>query len=190
MIRYSTIFLIIVCLFSCTYHEPHNGEAVIKDSTKKDISKKNDSLTSPGLGYFQLYGDSLIIPSFEIEVSLSEKANAKLKANKETIIVSASFTGTPKDTTSEEYIKSGEMGIASHDIELRDSRIAKFEGVKFLKSLYDSLADKDIQLLINIFSGRRSTGDNLLNCDIIQDKMSNIKGRRFTLKCKLIYGDQ
>lgn len=188
--KYSTVFLIIVFLFSCTYHEGHNNETLIKDSTNKNISKKNDSLTLSDIGYFKLYGDSLIIPSFEIEVSLSEKANAKLKANKETIIVRAYFTGIPKDTTSEDYIKTGEIGVASHDIELSNSRIAKFEGVKFSKSLYDSLADKDIQLLINIFSGRKSTADNLLNCDIIQDKMSNIKGRRFTLKGKLIYGDE
>src|SRR5450755_3754746 len=124
MIKYSTAFLLIVFWVSCTYHEAHNSETLIKDSTEKNISKKNDSLILPDIGYFKFYGDSVIIPSFEIEVSLSEKANAKLKAGKETIIVRAYFTGIPKDTTSEDYIKSGGIGVASHDIELSDSRIA------------------------------------------------------------------
>ena len=190
MIKYSTSLLLILLFSSCASHQGHNNEPLVKDSANDNISKKQDSLAISDPGYFKLYGDSMIIPSFEIEVSLSEKANAKLKADKETIIVSAIFSGIPKDTTSEDYRKTGEFGLGFHNIELVESRIAKFEGIKFSKSLYDSLADKDIQLLINIFSGRKSTRDNLLNCDILQDKMSNIKGRKFTLKGKLIYGDK
>ena len=169
---------------SCTSHQGQNKDTAAKDSVN---APRSDTSSTSDIGYYKIDKDSLVIPSFEIEVSLSPKANAKLKARKETIIVAAYFSGQPKDTTSKEYQESGEMSVAVAQKELRgDERIAKIEGVKFPKSRYDSLADKDIQLLINIFSGRRSTDLNLLSCDILQDKMSRLKNKKFTLNGKLI----
>ena len=173
--------LVSMSLFSCTSREKEKNN----DRTNKDI-QKTDSSSLSETGYLKLNGDSVIIPSFEIEVSLSKKANEKLKTDKETIIVAAYFSGLPKDTTSKEYLKTGEFNITSSERELTDGRIAKFEGIKFSRALYDSLADKNIELLINIYSGRRSTKDNLLDCDIFYDKMSNIKGKKITVKGKLI----
>jgi hypothetical protein len=153
-------------------------------SVKKDTaSPVNDA------SYLVFTGDSVLIPPFEIDVSLSTKAEQKLKKDKETIIVKAYFSGIPKDTTIEEYKKTGSLSLASAEKELFAGRTAGFAGIKFSKALYDSLGDKNITLLINIYSGRRASKDNLLNCDILEDKMSNLKGRKFTIKGKLIYGD-
>jgi hypothetical protein len=126
------------------------------------------------------------LPTFEIDLQLSAKAEQKLKTDKETIIVKAYFSGVPKDTTLKEYKKWGEIGMMDPEIELSDSRAAKFENIKFSKKLYDSIADKNIRLLINIYSGRRSSKDNILDCDLLEDSLSNIKDKKFTLKCKLI----
>ena len=190
MLKFLISFLLFVSLFSCTSHDEkessHNQD---KDTLNNNSVVKADTTSINKGAYYKFDGDSVIIPSFEIGVSLSPKAKQKIEKGKETIIVIAYFTGQPKDTTSEEYLKSGDMGITSAQREIKDSAIAKFEGVKFSKALYDSLADKDIQLLINVVSGRKSTKDNLLNCDILEDKMSHIKGKRFTIKGKLIYGD-
>lgn len=186
-------FLIVISLSACSgggdkkateKERPATGTVGI-DKDAKENGKSNSEF-----GYFKTYGDSLIIPSFEIEVHLSPKAKAKLSKDNETIIVSASFLGVPTDTTSAAFLQSGEMGITGKDVELRNGSIAKFENIKFSKSLYDSLSDKDIQLLINVFSGRHSSPDNLLNCGIVQEKMSKIKGRKFTIDCKLIYGEE
>ena len=58
--------------------------------------------------------------------------------------------------------------------------------IKCSKAKYDSLADKDIRVLVNIYSGRRSTADNLLDCAILSQKMSVVKGRTIPLTGKLI----
>jgi hypothetical protein len=190
MLKSPIIFLIFIFLFSCTSHDEKKSKYNAgKDTLNKNSLAKAHTKLLSDTAYYKFKGDSVIIPSFEVEVSLSSKAKQKLQKDKETIIVIAYFSGQPKDTTSEEYLRSGEMDITTSRIELSDSTVAKFEGVKFSKSLYDSLADKDIQLLINVVSGRKSTNDNLLNCDILEDKMSKIKGKRFTIKGKLIYGD-
>ncbi len=185
--KYSTLLLLAVIFASCTSNDKkQNNTGSGKDTITKNSQTLADTSSTHMIGYYKVEGDSLVIPSFEIDVSLSDKANQKLQKDKETIIVAAYFSGQPKDTTSEAYQESGEMGVAHAEKELSDARVAKFERVKFSRALYDSLADKDIQLLINIYSGRRSTDVNLLDCDILDDKMSNVKDKKYTLKGKLI----
>ncbi len=159
-------------------------------SKEKDSAKKNDSTPVAGpkdgllTDYFKLNGDSAEIPSFEIEVQLDEKAGKEIKNKKESIIVAAYFSGEPKDTT--KYMEDGEYAVANHSIELFDSRLAKFSGIKISKTMYESLANKDIQVLINVYSGRRSSKLNLLDCGILQKRISEVKDQKFILKGKLI----
>ena len=176
--------MISTLFFSCASHE-QKTDSTASGNDSINNSKMLGSATG-NTNYLKTDGDSLVIPSFDIEVSLSAKANAKLTNDKETVVVTAWFSGQPKDTTSKEYAESGEMFIQSARAELSNSRIAKFEGIKFSKASYDSLAGKDISVLINIFSGRRSTQDNLLDCAILAEKMSAVKGRKFILAGKLI----
>jgi len=77
--------------------------------------------------------------------------------------------------------------IFKKEIELSGkNRIARFEGLKFPKKLYNKLADKDINLLINVYSGRKASEDNLLDCGIMEAKVSKLANKRFALGCKLI----
>jgi hypothetical protein len=149
----------------------------------------NEILSEDELGYLEMDGDSVLIPDFEIEVSLSPNAEKKLKEYNETVIVSAMFSGVPKDTTSEEYLIWGQMGINDFKIELTNQRIARFEKVRFHSSVLNKLSDVDIFLLINVFSGRRSSENNILDVEFLQDKMSVIKGKKYILKGKLIGED-
>lgn len=158
-----------------------------KDAIKNDtipVVKTADKKPAAVSDYFKVVGDSAAIPSFEIQVELSEKAEKKLKEKKESIIVAAYFSGIPKDTT--KYMEDGEYAVGTHTMELTDSRTAKFEKIKISKQVYETLADKDIQVLINIYSGRRSSKMNLLNCDILQKPISQVKDQKFVLKGKLI----
>lgn len=145
--------------------------------------------TTEDWGYFQPVGDSLLIPPFEVVLELSEKAAQKLKKQQENILVDAMFTGVPTDTTSESYQMEGEIFVAESIKELTGAGTAKIEGVKISKKLYLELRDKDIMLLVNVFSARKSSEDNLLDCGIISDKMSVVKNSNFTIRCKLIYGE-
>ena len=145
--------------------------------------------------YLKIVGDSVEIPYFEIELKLSDKAEKKLKTDNESIIVMAYFTYFQEDKIYPEKYKdnvdySGELMLLSYPIELTDKRLAIFENVKFSKDLYDLFGEnKDIDLLINVFSGRKSCEDNILDCTILQNPMSKIKGKRFTIEGKLIYND-
>lgn len=144
--------------------------------------------------YLKIVGDSVEIPFFEIELNLSEKAEAKLKTDHETVIVMAYFEGIANIENIPDRYKDragfGRLHLLSYPIELTDKRMARFENITFPKDLYDLLENKDIMLLINVFSGRQSTEDNLLEVDILEGNMSELKEKRFTLNGKLIYNDK
>ena len=146
----------------------------------------DDSSSNPS-DIYEVQGDSLVIPTFEIEVSNSSKAVKTLKNKKETVIVSAYFAGYPSDKNDRD--EEGVMAILNKRIELTgNNRIARFEGLKFSKKTYAKLArdDKDISVLINIFSGRKSSNDNLLSCGLLEMKASKFKDKRLVLGCQLI----
>ena len=115
-----SLYIAVVFLLSCSSH---------KEEKKNDAPAKNDSVALNSNDYLQITGDSVEIPSFEIEVSFSPKAEEKLKTMKETIIVAAYFSGIPKDTTLKDYLKYGEIAITSNERELSDNRVAKFEEI-------------------------------------------------------------
>ena len=181
MRSFMKLFLASAFLFSCS--QPVKQ----KDETKKDtlaVVKKEDNKPAAISDYFKVVGDSAEIPPFEIEVKLSDKAEKKLKDKKESVIVTAYFSGTPKDST--KYMEDGEYAVGEHSIELTDSRIAKFRGVKISKAMYESLFDLDIQLLINVYSGRRSSKMNYLDVMTLQKPISEFRGQKFVLTGTLI----
>ena len=157
-------------------------------STKQSSYEKTDNLKY--LGYYKIEGDSLIIPKFEIEVRLSKKAESKILKDKETLIVRAKFVGIPKDTTLTEYLKFGCVQVTDKNIELVKKRKAIFQGIKFSKLAYESLSEKDIVLIINVYTGRKSSRYNLINCDLLEDNLSKIKNKRFIINGTLIGGDK
>jgi hypothetical protein len=165
--------LLLLFITSC-----NNTNEVKKNSTQKKKSIHTEV-------------DSILVPEFQIELKLSEKAEIKINENNETVIVKAMFIGTPKDTTlqDEEYLKFGQLTIGVKEIELSKGRVAKFNNCKISKKDYNSLSNKNFEVNINVFTGRRIFRDNLINCDFLQEGIDSIKNKRFTLKGKLIYGE-
>lgn len=138
---------------------------------------------------YEMIGDSMVIPTFDIEVKLSDKAAALLKKKKETVVVDAFLSGFLKDKTAKEYDPEGSALIANKKIEQNVTNnvvMAHFEGIKFSKMLYENLEDKDVSLLINVYSGRKSSDNNLLDSEIVEEKASNFKNKKYILQCKLI----
>lgn len=184
------ISLIIIIFFNSCSSSSINADDKLAEKSSIINNKSNDSVVTkpiPMNDKFTFIGDSVLIPTFEIEVQLNDKAEKKLKTDKETIIVQAYFDGIPKDTTQEEFIEWGKTHIGSHGIELSNSRVARFQNVKISKIAFEELQDKNFEVLINVFSGRKSSLYNLLSCEILQEGIETIKAKRSILKGELIY---
>lgn len=134
-----------------------------------------------------IYFDNYVkLPTFEIEIDLSDKAEKELKKSHETIIVQAYLRGIPKDKENEEYIEWGHINVGEHRIELDSKRIACFSDVKIPKYQVNKLENLNVEVLINVFSGRKTSQFNILDVNILQEPINIIKGKKFTLKGKLI----
>jgi hypothetical protein len=131
MLRFFSI-LIVLLFGSCQGKQKYNA-IIQKINDSANYLTETKSLPVNSLGYYKADGDSLIIPTFEIGVNLSPKADKKLKEDKETIIVTAFFSGQPKDKTSKEYLNDGEIFLTYAKIELTDARIANLKELNFLK---------------------------------------------------------
>jgi hypothetical protein len=186
MVNYKALFqflLIAVIVAAC-----NNVDTPKQDSKDDTVSFIPQQVETPKTiaEEFTPAGDSIILPPFEVTVQLSGKAREKLAASNETIIVSAILSGIPKDTTMKEYQEWGEFALGHVEVEIPEPGTASFTNAKILKSDYDLLASKDIQVLINVYSGRKSTGDNLLDCEILQEPISKVRQQKNILNGKLI----
>lgn len=182
--------IVLVSLFSCHSHDTQKEKStVISDTSDQILTKKVAPSSLDNITLYRIGKDSVTIAPFEIGVILSPKAAAAINKGKETIIISLSFTGTPKDSATASFQEDGSFFVVSAEKEISYGQLAQFDHVKFSKKLYNRLADKDIDMDVNVFTGRKSSPDNLLDCEFLSDKISNVVNKKFILRGKLIYGD-
>jgi hypothetical protein len=180
MIKFLTcIFICSTFVLSCSNGDKKNEPHLNKDTAAVAIINGNDSIT-----YFKFDKDSVTVLPFEIDVLLNEKAKGKIINNKETMIINVSLTGTPKDTTLN--AEDGQFYVASAEKEITYGQVAKFDNIKFSRKTFDQLTQKNVYLNVFVYSGRKSSPDNLLDCNIIADSISNIVNKKFTITGKLI----
>jgi hypothetical protein len=154
------------------------------------------SLTLHGIAYAQDPPKSLQTPAhgFKVNVSFSERAKKKLVDSKETVIAIAYFTGTPKAGTPFRQYKQyasrpGPMGLGENEVEALPGEALTFQNLKLKQGALPLLDSQGLQLLINVVSGRKSSKDNLLACDIYEGPLKAVEGTTIPIYCKLIYGE-
>jgi hypothetical protein len=181
------LFVLFTC-YACTSQD--KTTEIAKDSLSLSVLDSSTTLfvanDKPLSDSFVVIGDSVLFPGFEIEVSLTDAAEKLLKEKKESIIVIAYISGIPKDTTLEEYKDWGKVHLKNYSIELMDSRIARFDHIIISKEVLNELVDTNVEILINVYTGRRSSSVNLITCDLLQEGIETIKGKRYVLKGSLL----
>jgi hypothetical protein len=184
-----TSSLTLVLVLSCQMNNKKSNNDDIKN-TETVVRKEEISDTMAQDKYFIIEQDSILVLPFEIAVNLSPKAKDKILKDHETIIVAVSFTGEPKASTPSDFFsEDGLFYVASERKEINYGQNAKFDQIKFSTKVYNELSDKDIDVTVNVYSGRKSSEYNLLNCELLYDKISHVVNKKFTLNGKLIYGD-
>ncbi|HEY1803046.1 MAG TPA: hypothetical protein VGG45_01070 [Terracidiphilus sp.] len=128
------------------------------------------------------------LAGFSVKVTYSQKATDTLAAKKETVVVAGYLYGFPKPGTPRQYIdKMGQVGIGD-DIhhEIAPDAIATFGAVKLDQAMLKWLDARGPQILINVYSGRKSSPNNLLDCGIYEGSLAAIQGTTIPIACKLI----
>jgi uncharacterized protein YecT (DUF1311 family) len=125
---------------------------------------------------------------FDVNVTLSKKAAAKLAAEREGIVVLADYYGDPKRSAEKHANEIGQISLAPQDEEVAIPGIggrARISGAKVDPKRLDWLAGP-VKVNVNVASARKSSSDNLLGCDFIDGPLSNVQKGPVTLHCALI----
>ncbi len=124
---------------------------------------------------------------FTVKVTYSQKAMDKLVAAKETVIVAGYLTASPKVGTPMQYVDHmGELGLGEVHQEIAPGAIAMFTSVKPNQAMLKWVDSSGPQLLINVYSGRKSSPDNLLDCGLYEGPLAAVQGQSIPISCKLI----
>jgi hypothetical protein len=119
------------------------------------------------------------LPDFSVTITLSDRARAKFEESKETIIVHGYFA--------DKIGKGEELSLGIAEFELQQPGTVSFKNVIFLKENVEALRNPDYEVLINVFSGRRSSDKNLLSCEPghLQGPISTFQKKSFSVTCDL-----
>jgi hypothetical protein len=127
------------------------------------------------------------VQGFTVTLTYSSKASETLTSQHETVIVAGYLTcfpkqGTPKRLVDhEDQVSLGEI----HD-EIVLGQTAAFKGIKLDPAGLKWADSQGPQLLINVYSGRKSSPNNLLDCGIYQGPLKDVQGKSIPISCKLI----
>jgi len=124
---------------------------------------------------------------FTVKVTFSQKAMDKLVPSKETVIVVGYLYGFPKAGTPKRDIDEvGQVDLGEVKQEIAPAALATFDRVKPDQALMKWINDQGLQILINVYSGRKSSPNNLLDCGIYEGPLAAVQGQSIPISCKLI----
>lgn len=124
--------------------------------------------------------------AFTVEVALSDAAERQLGESGETVVVGASFFGDPADGVAQELLNDvGQIDLGRKEVELSGSGRASFDRDALKLDLLDAITGPP-QVNVNVWSGRRSSEDNRLDCDFFQDAIAVAAQGPVRLDCRLL----
>lgn len=122
---------------------------------------------------------------YRVDVTLSPAAQAKLLEGAETIIVGADYFGTPVPAAVDLADEVGQLDLGRAQRELEGAGSASFDGTGFRTDRLSQI-EGEPQVNINVYSGRKSSPDNLLSCEFFQDALDVAAKAPIALHCTLI----
>jgi hypothetical protein len=117
-------------------------------------------------------------PDFTIEVVLSEQARLYLLGHSETVRVNISFA---------DIIGPGwhYLGGVKQDIAPEKLTSLSIRDVAFNQKEIAALKSPNYEVLVNVYSARRSLDNNVLDCDLLQGYIADLQRKVHTLRCEL-----
>ena len=132
-------------------------------------------------------GDAASPYAFSVYITLSPPAAQQLSRHRETIKLAAFYYGVPKPGLPEGIDNGmGQVFLGETELEIpgADGR-ADFDG-KSVQTSRLRYIEGEPQINLNVYSGRRSSEDNLLDCDFFEDAVRVAHAAPLKIHCKLI----
>jgi hypothetical protein len=126
-------------------------------------------------------------PAFQVIVTLSPAAAARIAATGQTITVPAEFYGVPSNEQAR-MADEGRLDLApEQDVVLQGAGTANFTAPQIDQSKLGSVEGGQVDVAIDISSGNHTTQNNLLMCATFMDTSLTVaEAKPIQLNCKLI----
>lgn len=126
---------------------------------------------------------------FALTLKLSDKLKSELAAKNETIIVRVAYYGEPNEAGASEVDEMGQiaLGEEEHEVTPADAPV-EISGAAVPAAKLALIAGKP-SVNVNIFSGRKSSEDNLISCDFIDGPVEELLAQPTEINCGLITED-
>lgn len=127
--------------------------------------------------------------AFTVHVSLSPAARKQLADHQETLIVDADYFGYPTVAAQQQKVPGSEnpwLTLHQAQVELDGPGTARFAAVSLDEAQLGLIEKREPEVNINVYSGRKSSPDNLLDCGMFQDKLQVAAQAGVRIDCKLI----
>jgi hypothetical protein len=128
-------------------------------------------------------------PAFKVAVSLSPRAAARLAHPRDTVLVSAEVYGeaTPLGVRRRMADEMDWIQFPPETkVELQAAGVAVIPPRRYDSGKLAYIEGGKLQVLINVYSGRRSGPDNLIDCGIFEDSIDVAARAPIQIACKLI----
>lgn len=127
--------------------------------------------------------------SFEVNLTLTQRAAELLASTDEAVNVAAMYFGLPVSETSPGIDEHGqEIDLGRNDIEVAPrSALVTAPGTGF-DATYIASVQGEPEVLVNVYSARKTHENNLLDCGIYQGPIAMARKKPVDIKCDLIQG--
>jgi len=126
-----------------------------------------------------------VVQNFEVTLKLSAQLIAELSAKNETIIVNSVYYGDPNESGAADVDEMGviQLGEERTEVPPADTTIP-------VNAIADpaklAMIEGGAKVNVNVFTGRKSSGDNLISCDFIDGPISELIAAPTEISCGLI----
>ncbi len=125
--------------------------------------------------------------AFDVQLAFTPRAAEKLAAMNERVIVDAMYFGLAARPDAPGVDDHGmEVGLGSDEVEAApENAVVKAPGSGFDPTHLASITGEP-EVLVNVYSARRSHADNLLSCGIYQGPVKMARQKPVQIQCDLI----
>lgn len=124
--------------------------------------------------------------AYTVDVTLSDSAKEQFSSSGETVIVGATYFADPAADAGKDVINDvGQVDLGSALVTLTGEGQAAFGGDGLQRDRLDFI-EGEPQVNINVWSGRKSSPNNLLDCDMFQDAIAVAASQSVAINCRLI----
>lgn len=124
--------------------------------------------------------------SFDVQITLSQKAAAKLASMGEGIVVAATWSGNPAPGAEKQANQVGQIDLGKETEEFSGkTQMVRMSGAGFRRELLPEI-EGPVQLNVNVYSARRSGPDNILSCESFDGNLQDAVHKPLPLHCSLI----